>query len=100
MSDASKPVSVRDVLRLVWEADGYPCLGNGDVRVAQRLEDEALAKASGAVSSPDDPPEFMQWLTALQDPSLRNPERYRILDALYELFDPEPVPEAGTGTAQ
>lgn len=100
MADTGQPLTVRDVLRLVWEADGYPCLGNGDDRVAQRLEDEALAKATDAVSSPDDPPEFRQWLTALQDPSLRNPERDRIIDGLYELFDPEPTPEAGTAAAQ
>jgi hypothetical protein len=36
-------------------------------------------------------PEFMQWLTALKDPSRRNTERDRIMDALYDLFDPEPV---------
>jgi hypothetical protein len=84
-------ITVRDVLRLVWEADCYPCLGNGDDKVAQRLEDEALAKAADAIPSPDDPPEFMQWLTALKDPSRRNSERNTIMDALYDLFDPEPV---------
>jgi hypothetical protein len=94
MSDASQShtvpqLTVRDVLRLVWEANCYPCLGNGDDKIAQRLEDEALAKVDAAITSPDDPPEFSQWLSALRDPSLRNPERDRIMDAIYSLFDPE-----------
>jgi hypothetical protein len=33
----------------------------------------------------------MQWLNALKDPSLRNPERDKIMDGIYDLFDPEPT---------
>jgi hypothetical protein len=51
-------VTVREVLRLLLEADSYPCPGNEDWAVAARMEAAALAKAETAVASPDDPPEF------------------------------------------
>lgn len=45
-------VTVREALRLLWEADRYPILGNADWRASDRL------KAALAVPSPDDPLEF------------------------------------------
>ncbi len=85
-------VTVREALRLLWEADSYPRLGNEDNRVAAQLEQEALAKASRAVASPDDPAEFAGWLATFLDPSLPNHGRKATMSALYDLFDPEPNP--------
>ena len=70
-------ITVREVLRLLLEADSYPCLGNDDWRVADRMEAEALRKADTAVPFPDDPPEFGPWLETLRKPGLQNPERER-----------------------
>ena len=86
---AAPSPTVRDVLRLLWEADRYPRLGNEDNRAADVLEEEALARAAYAVSCPDDPPEFTNWLAALQDRSLANDDRATIMTVLYDLFDPE-----------
>lgn len=85
---ASGAITVREVLRLLWEADHYPILGNHDAREAAALTRDALDKASTAVSSPDNPPEFADWLAALQRPKLPNDERAVIIEALYRLFDP------------
>jgi hypothetical protein len=38
-------ITIRDVIRLLWEADSYPCIGNEDWPVAARMEAAALAKA-------------------------------------------------------
>jgi hypothetical protein len=59
-------VTVREVVRLLLEADSYPRLGNEDWPVAARMEAAALEKAATAVASPHDPPEFRGWLEALQ----------------------------------
>ena len=83
--DATSP-TVRKVLRLLWEADRYPHLGNEDNRAAALLEQEALVKAPRAVSCPGDPPELAHWLAALQDRSLPNPARDAVMAALYDLF--------------
>ena len=64
------PMTVRDVLRLVLQADASPILGNEDVPVALRMERTALQHAETAVSSPDDPPEFARWLEALRQPCI------------------------------
>ena len=86
-------ITVREVLRLLLEADSYPCLGNDDWRVADRMESEALKKADAAVPFPGgDPPEFGCWLEILRRPGLRNPERNEVYAALHECFD-----EAGGG---
>ncbi len=85
----SAPVTIRDVLRLRWEADIYPHLGNEDARVAQRLEAEALALAATAKASADDPPEFGRWLAVLSDPNVTPASRDVVMHALYDLFDPE-----------
>ena len=85
---ASRVITVREVLRLLWEADHYPILGNHDAREAAALEREALDKAFTTVSSPDDPPEFADWLNALRKEKLPNNERDVIMEALYRLFDP------------
>ena len=66
---------VREVIRLFWEADSYPRLGNEDLPVAARMEAAALEKAATAVASPDDPPEFGRWLEALRDANLSTNER-------------------------
>jgi hypothetical protein len=50
MTEAALPV--REVLRLLLEADSYPCLGNEDWRVAERMEAEALRKAATALPAP------------------------------------------------
>ena len=49
-------IPIREVLRLLLEADSYPCTGNDDWRVADRMEAEVLRKAATAVPFPDDPP--------------------------------------------
>jgi hypothetical protein len=46
------PITVREALRLMWEADRYPILGNGDWRVAEGMESEALERAATAVREP------------------------------------------------
>ncbi len=86
---AETAITIRDVLRLLLAADSYPCLGNGDWRVADLLEAEALEKAKSAVPSPDDPPEFRRWLAALLDPATTQDQRDEVLGSLYDLFDPE-----------
>ena len=80
-------ITVREVLRLLLEADSYPCLGNDDWRIADRMEAEALGKAAGARSSPGDPPEYGRWLEALRKPDLRNPERDEIYADMHDHFD-------------
>jgi hypothetical protein len=83
------PITVREALRLLWEADRYPIRGNEDLRPALALEKEARARAASAIPSPDDPPEFARWLAALRDQSRPEPEREAAMEALYDLFDPE-----------
>lgn len=83
------PMTVRDVLRLVVQADAYPILGNEDIPVALRMDSAALQHAATAVSSPDDPPEFARWLAALRQPDLGADEREEMLWAVRAYFDPE-----------
>lgn len=83
---AAAPLTVREALRLFWEAEHYPIRGNEDVRVAERMDREALAKAEGAIPSPNDPPEFAQWLATLRDPRVPNDVRGDILFALDPFF--------------
>ena len=82
-------VSEREVIRLLWEADSYPRLGNEDWPVAARMEAAALAKAETAIRSPDDPPEFAHWLEALQKPELSLNEREDIYWAIHDYFAEE-----------
>ena len=84
MTEAAIPV--REVLLLLLEADSYPCTGNDDWRVADRMEAEALRKAATSVPSPGDPPEFGLWLDTLREPGLRNPEREEVYAALHNYF--------------
>jgi hypothetical protein len=86
------PITIREVLCLVLEADKYPCIGNEDWPIAQRMYAAALEKAKIAVSSPNDPPEFLLWLRELQKPGLTHIEREDILWAMYDYFEP---PELG-----
>jgi hypothetical protein len=79
-------ISVREVLRLLWEADCYPRIGNHDWVVGAAMEDEALAKAEFAVPSPDDPPEFAAWLVALRNRDLSVDEREELYWALHDYF--------------
>jgi hypothetical protein len=82
------PITVREVLRLFWEADHYPILGNADARDAFALDLEARAKAAHAMPSSDDPPEFAQWLGTLLKLRLANDEREAVYSAIRSYFDP------------
>jgi len=82
-------------LRLLREADRYPIRGNEDWRASAALQKEARARAATATASPDDPPEFIDWLTVLRDPSSPESDREAAMSALYDLFDPEDT--LGTG---
>jgi len=79
-------ITVREVLRLLLEADSYPCPGNEDWAVATRMEAAALEKAATAVASPDDPPEFARWLEALQKRDLSLNEREEMFWAIHDYF--------------
>lgn len=80
----SEAISVRDVLRLLLEADSYPRQSNSDWHVADEMQSAAIAQAEGAVGSPGDPPELRVWLDALRRPALPNDEREAIYDAMYD----------------
>jgi hypothetical protein len=82
------PLTMREALRLIWQAAKYPILGNDDWRVGARMDAEALAQAATAVQGPDDPPEFAAWIAALRDPTLPDDAREDILSAIYDVFDP------------
>lgn len=88
-------ILVRAVLRLLWEADLYPCIGNEDWAVAARMEAAALAKAATAVASPDDPPEFGRWLGALCNGGLTTNEREEIYWAIHDYFGEDERQGAG-----
>jgi len=77
-------ISVREVLRLLLEADSYPRQSNTDWRHADKMEVAALAQVDGAIGSLDDPAEFRAWLDALRSPGIRNDEREAIYDAMYD----------------
>jgi hypothetical protein len=84
----SKPViTAREVLRLLLEADSYPCLANEDWPVAARMEEAAIEKGATAVASPDDPPEFGRWLEALQRRDLSVNDREEIYWAIHDYFE-------------
>jgi hypothetical protein len=85
---AEQIITVREVLRLLWEADSYPRPGNEDWAIAAAMEEAALAKAPAAVASPDDPPEFAEWLKALQRTDLSVNEREEIYWAIHDYFEP------------
>jgi hypothetical protein len=82
----SETISVREALRLLWEADSYPRIGNADWPVAARMEAEALRKAETAVASLDDPPEFARWLEALQNRDISVVDREKIYWAIHDYF--------------
>lgn len=82
------PITVREALRPIWEADRYPIRSNEDRRHAVALEEEARDHAAPAVASPDDLPEFVGWLNELMDRKLPDDRRDAIMEALYTLFDP------------
>ena len=84
-------ITVREALRLLWEADSYPRLGNEDWAVATRTEAAALEKAATAVASPDDPPEFGRWLQALQRRDLSVSEREEIYWSIHDFADSTPL---------
>ena len=85
----SQSITLQEVLRLLWEADCYPRIGNEDCRIADRMKAEALRRAEIAIASPDDPPEFALWIAALRKPSLSPDEHEEIYGALHDYFDPE-----------
>jgi hypothetical protein len=82
------PITVPEALRLFWEVDRYPILGNEDLRHSMALEEEARERAAIAIPSSDDPPAFVGWLTALRGPKFASDERDVIMEELYRLFDP------------
>ena len=84
-----EPVTVREVVCLLLEADSYPRPGNEDWAIAARMEAAALEKAATAVASPDDPPEFGRWLEALQRRDLPVDEREEIYWAIHDYFHEE-----------
>jgi hypothetical protein len=55
-----------------------------------KAEREVLTVAAHAMPSPDDPPEFRQWLDALCRPHLTNDERGDILFAMAAWFEVTP----------
>jgi len=85
---AAAPITVREALRLFWEADRYPIRGNEDWRASAALEQEARVRAATARPSPDDPPEFGPWLGALSSGRLTPDGRDDIMEELYVLFHP------------
>lgn len=66
MSSANQPLTVREVPHLIWEADRYPCLGNGDIQIADLLEEEALAKACDAIPQPPRDSRFQKFFIVLR----------------------------------
>lgn len=88
MSEAM--ITVREVLRLLLEADSYPRLGNADWATADQMEAAALDKAETALASPDDPLEFRLWLEALRKPGITTDEREDIYTAMHEYFAGSP----------
>jgi hypothetical protein len=80
-------ITVRDILRLLLQADSYPCLGNGDWRVCDLMEADALKLAVRALSSPDDPPEFGRWMKIVLKPGVSRLEREEVYCALHDFFD-------------
>jgi hypothetical protein len=86
---AKPPLTMREALRGIWQADKCPILGNEDCREQAILEAAALDRAATAVPAPDDSPEFGQWITALRDPQVPRDVREEIMSALHDLFDPE-----------
>ncbi len=83
-----EPITVLEVLRLVWEAEHFPCLGNGDIDVAIELERRALERAGHAVSEPNDPPGLRHCMMALLN-GVGHEDRDEIMTCLDVLFDPE-----------
>jgi len=79
-------ITVREVVRLLLEADSYPRLGNEDWPVAAHMEAAAIEKAAPAVASSDDPPEFAVWLEALRRRELSTEEREEIYWAIHDYF--------------
>jgi hypothetical protein len=82
----SETTEVREVVRLLWEADSYPRIGNADWSVVDRMGAAALEKAATAVGSPDDPPEFARWLEALRTADLSAHQREEIYWAIHDYF--------------
>jgi hypothetical protein len=91
-------ITVREVVRLLLEADSYPRLGNEDWAVARRMEAEALAKAETAVACSDDPPEFARWLDALRRRELPVEEREEIYSAIHDYFAEASLPSKPPAT--
>jgi hypothetical protein len=82
-------ITIREVLRLLWEADCYPRIGNHDWMVAAAMKEEALAKGKFVTASPDDPPEFAVWLAALRNPNLSADDLEDIIGAMHDYFGGE-----------
>jgi hypothetical protein len=87
-SSIDTKITAQEVLRLFWEAYKYPIIGNEDLRISVRMENEALGKASIAVSCPNDPPEFKEWLERLQNPKITSDEKDQVYWDICDYFDP------------
>jgi hypothetical protein len=85
----TNPLSLREALRGIWQADKYPILGNEDWAVGARLDAEALERAATASAAADDAPEWAEWIAALRDPQLPGSLREGIMYAIHDLFEPE-----------
>jgi hypothetical protein len=85
----SVPLTLRDGLRLIWQAAKYPVLGNGDYQLALAEDAKALERAATAIEGPDDAPEFALWIEALRDPDLPGYQREDIISAIYDVFEPD-----------
>ena len=72
--------TVREVLRLLFEADSYPCICNTDWTHADELRAIAVAKARTAIDEPGDPPQLRSWLNELIRPNLDPDRRDEIYD--------------------
>ena len=79
-------ISVREVLRLLLEADSYPRQSNTDWRQADKMEVAALAQVDGAIESPSDPAESRRWLDALRNPNTGADEREDVYLAIRDYF--------------
>jgi hypothetical protein len=82
-------LTLREALRQIWVAAKYPIRGNEDWRAAEAADAAALQLAGTALPTPDDPPEFAQWIAALRNPHLPDDEREDIMSAIYDLFEPD-----------
>jgi hypothetical protein len=86
---AETAISVRDAVVEVWKTDRIPVNNSYDYQGVLQAEAKALAKATIAIPSPDDPPEFLLWIETLRKPDITGDEREAVYDAMYAYFEPD-----------